>query len=325
VKRILVTGGAGFIGSHLTEELLRLGNHVTVVDDCSTGSLDNLSDVQQLTNLRFIRGSILNPQLLDELLPITDHVYHLAAAVGVALIAQEQIGTIRNNIEPTNLLLERLSLEINAGRDVKFFLASSSEVYGKNPKDTWDEEDDIVLGATTKPRWSYGASKAIDEFLSLAYWQQKKLPVVVGRFFNVIGLRQTGSYGMVVPRFVDAAVANEPLIVHDDGRQTRCFADVRDIVAAIIELMACPSAEGQVFNIGSDQPISINDLARKIIEVSSSQSPIKYQSYTEAYGLQFEDTRHRVPDLGKLRRTISHAPQFDLDSTLREIVASHGH
>jgi UDP-glucose 4-epimerase len=325
VKRILVTGGAGFIGSHLTEELLKRGNHVIAVDNCSTGSTDNLSQIADHPNFRFIRGSILDPKLLDELLPITDHVYHLAAAVGVALIAQEQINTIRNNIEPTDLLLERLNIESELGRDVKFFLASSSEVYGKNPKDTWDEEDDIVLGATTRPRWSYGASKAIDEFLALAYWQQKKLPIVVGRFFNVIGQRQTGRYGMVVPRFVEAAVADQPLVVHDDGQQTRCFADVRDIVATVIELMDCPAAEGQVFNIGSDQPISINDLAKKIIEVSSSQSPIKYQSYTEAYGLDFEDTRHRVPNLSKLRRTVSHAPKFDLEATLKELVAANRH
>jgi UDP-glucose 4-epimerase len=248
-------------------------------------------------------------------------VYHLAAAVGVALIAREPLQTIERNIYPTQLLLDELCRRHQAGQAVKFFLASTSEVYGKNPKPVWNEEDDLVFGSTTRPRWSYGASKAIDEFLTLACARQFGLPVVIGRFFNVVGPRQTGAYGMVLPRFVDAALAGQPLVVHDDGQQIRCFAHVKDVVAAVLALMQTPSALGRVFNIGSDQPVTILDLARKVVELTGSASPIEFQSYTNAYDKDFEDIRRRVPDLTRLQESVSLARRSPLNEIVRDVVS----
>ncbi|HZN35514.1 MAG TPA: NAD-dependent epimerase/dehydratase family protein, partial [Pirellulaceae bacterium] len=241
---VLVTGGAGFIGSHLTEALLARGDHVTVIDDESTGRFENLAVVKGNPGLTLVRGSVGDASLLRQHLDGVGEVYHLAAAVGVALIAREPLQTIERNIYPTQLLLDELCRRHAAGQLLKFFLASTSEVYGKNPKPTWTEEDDLVFGATTRPRWSYGASKAIDEFLTLACARQFGLAVVIGRFFNVVGPRQTGAYGMVLPRFVEAALAGQPLVVHDDGRQIRCFAHVGDVVAAVLTLMQSPAALG---------------------------------------------------------------------------------
>ena len=321
MANVLVTGGAGFIGSHLTEALLGRGDEVTVIDDESTGRAGNLAEVRGHARLRFVRGSVGDKALLWSLLDGVSEVYHLAAAVGVALIAREPLQTIERNIYPTQLLLDELCRRHQAGQELKFFLASTSEVYGKNPKPTWTEEDDLVFGATTRPRWSYGASKAIDEFLTLACFRQFGLPVVIGRFFNVVGPRQTGAYGMVLPRFADAALAGEPLVVHDDGRQIRCFAHVRDVVSAVLGLMKTPAAVGQVFNIGSDQPVSIHDLAARVIELADSRSMIEFQSYTDAYDQDFEDIRRRVPDLSKLRATIGHHPKSDLDAIVRDVIA----
>lgn len=320
MKHVLVTGGSGFIGSHLTEALLARGDAVTVVDDLSTGSADNLAPARRCERLTVIEQSIGNADVVRRVVAEADEVYHLAAAVGVALIARQPIETIERNIYPTQLLINELLRRNAAGDSVKFFLASTSEVYGKNPKPTWNEEDDLVLGATTRPRWSYGASKAIDEFLTLACWRQFRLPVVVGRFFNVVGPRQSGAYGMVLPRFVDAAIHSRPVVVHDDGRQLRCFAHVSDVVAAVLALMSEPQALGRVFNIGSDQPISILDLARKVVAATGNMAPIQFQSYTEAYDADFEDIRVRVPDLTRLRETISLRPQYDLDATIRQLV-----
>jgi UDP-glucose 4-epimerase len=331
VKQLLVTGGAGFIGSHLVEALLAAGNRVTVVDDESTGRFANLQrpslaaalENQQLT---IVRGSIGDQALVQECVGQADEVYHLAAAVGVALIASQPRQTIERNIYPTQLLLDELCACHQRGKKVKFFLASTSEVYGKNPKTVWNEEDDLVFGATTKPRWSYGASKAIDEFLTLACSRQFGLPVVIARFFNVVGPRQTGAYGMVLPRFVDAAVAGRPLVVHDDGRQVRCFAHVADVVRAISGLMASPAAEGRVFNIGSDQPITILQLAQRVVELAASKSAIDFQSYQDAYDADFEDIRHRVPDLSRIRETIGWEARFGLDDIIRDCLAvAKGH
>jgi UDP-glucose 4-epimerase len=260
-------------------------------------------------------------ELVKEHLEGVSEVYHLAAAVGVALIAREPLQTIERNIYPTQLLLDELCRRHQAGQSIKFFLASTSEVYGKNPKPVWNEEDDLVFGSTTRPRWSYGASKAIDEFLTLACARQFGLPVVIGRFFNVVGPRQTGAYGMVLPRFVEAALANKPLVVHDDGQQIRCFAHVNDVVAAVLALMQSPAALGRVFNIGSDQPVTILDLARKVIEQTGSKSPIEFQSYTDAYDKDFEDIRRRVPDLKRLRQAIPSTPPSSLDAIIRDIMA----
>ena len=245
---------------------------------------------------------------------------HLAAAVGVALIARQPMETIERNIHPTELLLDALVQRWGRGERVKFFLASTSEVYGKNPKPTWTEEEDLVFGATTKARWSYGASKAIDEFLGLACWREYRLPVVIGRFFNVVGPRQSGAYGMVLPRFVEAALAGRPLIVHDDGHQVRCFAHVRDVLASVLELMDTDAALGRVFNIGSDQPVSILELAQQVVRLAGSPSPIQFQSYAEAYDEDFEDVRRRVPDLTRLHRTIQHRNRYDLEAVIRAVI-----
>jgi UDP-glucose 4-epimerase len=321
VKNILVTGGAGFIGSHLTEALLAQGHRVTVIDDESTGRAANLEAARQSPNFTLLRGSVADAELIRTALDGKDEVYHLAAAVGVALIAKQPLQTIERNIYPTQLLLDELSARHRSGKPVKFFLASTSEVYGKNPKSIWNEEDDLVFGATTRPRWSYGASKAIDEFLTLACSRQWGLPVVIARFFNVVGPRQTGAYGMVLPRFVDAALKNEPVVVHDDGKQVRCFAHVSDVIGAILKLMDCPAALGRVFNIGSDAPVSILELAQRTIAAAGSKSTIQFQSYAEAYDRDFEDIRHRVPDLTRLRSTIDYQPKFTLDDIIRDVVA----
>jgi UDP-glucose 4-epimerase len=324
VANVLVTGGAGFIGSHLTEALLARGDNVTVIDDESTGNFQNLTAATGNPRLRRVRGSVGDATIIKNSLDGVTEIYHLAAAVGVALIAREPLQTIERNIYPTQLLLDELCRRHRSGRQVKFFLASTSEVYGKNPKEVWNEDDDLVFGSTTRPRWSYGASKAIDEFLTLACSRQFSLPVVIGRFFNVVGPRQTGAYGMVLPRFIDAALANQPLIVHDDGRQVRCFAHVADVIAAVLALMQAPAATGRVFNIGSDQPVAIHDLAAAVITECESQSKIQLQTYTEAYDADFEDIRRRVPDLSRLRSTINYQPRHDLASIIRDTIAAVG-
>jgi UDP-glucose 4-epimerase len=322
MKHCLVTGGAGFIGSHLVEKLLELGNRVSVIDDESTGSIDNLAAVIDSPNLSYTRGSVADRVLVRAALADVDEVYHLAAAVGVELIARSPIHTIETNIYPTELILQELSRCQKAGRPFKLFVASSSEVYGKNPKPRWDEDDDIVLGSTSRARWSYGASKAIDEFLALAYWREERLPVVVARFFNVVGPRQSGAYGMVLPRFVEAALAGRNLMVHDDGRQIRCFAHVADVVETVLQLMAAPAAVGRVFNVGSDEPISILDLARRVIAEVNPKVSVEFQSYAEAYSGDFEDCRHRVPKLDRLHAAIEHRPRFTLDETIRAVMES---
>ncbi|MBM4004432.1 MAG: NAD-dependent epimerase/dehydratase family protein [Planctomycetes bacterium] len=319
-KKCLVTGGAGFIGSHLVELLLARGNLVTVVDDESTGRRQNLARFLDHPQLRYVAGDVGRWSLIEEVTDDVDEVYHLAAAVGVALIASRPIESIERNIYPTELLLKALRMKAAAGKSIPFFLASTSEVYGKNPKSVWTEDDDLVFGPTTRARWSYGASKAIDEFLALACWRENRLPVVIGRFFNVVGPRQTGANGMVLPRFVDAALANRPLIVHDDGNQVRCFAHVNDVVESVVRLMDCPSAFGRAFNIGSDEPVSILELATRVVQVTGSRSKIEFQSYAEAYDEDFEDIRRRVPDLSRIRRTISYSPAYDLDAIIRELV-----
>lgn len=323
MKRVLVTGGAGFIGSHLTEALLARGDHVLVIDDESTGSARNLQHLRSHSQLQFQSGSVSDPRLIKTMVEGVDEVYHLAAAVGVALIARQPIETIERNVYPTEMLLAEVRRRFAAGQQIKFFLASTSEVYGKNPKAVWTEDDDLVFGPTTKARWSYGASKAIDEFLAIACHRQYQLPVVVGRFFNVVGPRQSGAYGMVLPRFVESACQHRPLVVHDDGQQTRCFAHVSDVVRAILGLMSCDAAVGRVFNIGSDEPISIVELARRVIHWSKSPSQIEFQSYAAAYDQDFEDIRHRVPDLSRLRSTIGYQRQYNLDRIIQQLVELH--
>lgn len=316
MSRCLVTGGAGFIGSHLTERLLRGGHRVTVIDDLSTGRRENLAAVQGHPQFTLVEASIADQQALSEAARDAEVIYHLAAAVGVKLVADDPVHTIETNIYPTEYLL-RIALQGNR----RFFLASTSEVYGKNPKERWSEEDDLHLGPTSRPRWAYGCSKAIDEFLALAYHRKFGLPVVIGRFFNVIGPRQVGEYGMVVPRFIEQALAGGPVIVYDDGAQERCFAHVREVVECVVQLMETPAAEGEIFNIGSDQPVSILALAQEVIRRANPRAVVKHIPYGEAYGRDFEDVRRRVPDVGKLERTIGGKPRAALGEILEELIA----
>ncbi|MGH7200651.1 MAG: NAD-dependent epimerase/dehydratase family protein [Planctomycetaceae bacterium] len=315
MARCLVTGGAGFIGSHLTERLLELGHHVTVLDNLTTGNAANLRRVEAHPKFRLRIGSITDPVLLAEIVPSIDTVYHLAAAVGVKLVADDLVRTIETNIYPTEVLLRHAV----HGRQ-RFFLASTSEVFGKNPRERWTEEDDLHFGPTSRPRWAYGCSKAIDEFLALAYHQKFGLKVVIGRFFNVVGPRQVGHYGMVIPRFVDAALAARPLTVYDDGGQVRCFAHVREVVDCVIRLMEPPGAVGRVFNIGSDQPVAIRALAEEVIRRTGSKSQIEHLPYVDAYGHDFEDVRRRVPDLTRLEEALGTKPAMPLGEILDDII-----
>ncbi len=319
--QILVTGGNGFIGSHLAEKLLSSGHQVTVVDDLSTGQRGNLDRVIKHPQLKLIHADLGDPSLIREVCEGVDVVYHLAAAVGVALIAKHPIQTIHRNIYPTQLLLEELRRIHLTGRSVSMFLASTSEVYGKNPKSIWCENDDLVFGATTKPRWSYGASKAIDEFLALACVRECQMKIVIGRFFNVSGPRQSGAYGMVLPRFVEAAMAGKALTVHDDGLQERCFAHVSDVVNAVTTLMKTESSYGRIYNIGADQPISILEMAKRVVAIVNPDATIQFQSYSQAYDDDFEDIRRRVPDLTRIREAIGYAPACSLDDIIRDVWA----
>lgn len=314
--RCLVTGGAGFIGSHLTEQLLKSGNEVVVLDNLSTGQRENLQHLEHNPQLSFRSGSITDAMLLADVVHEVDSIYHLAAAVGVKLVADDPVRTIETNIYPTETLL-RLAVQ---GGGKPFFLASTSEVYGKNPKDRWTEEDDLHLGPTSRPRWAYGCSKAIDEFLALAYHRKFGLPVVIARFFNVVGPRQVGHYGMVVPRFVDQALSGGPVVVYDDGSQVRCFAHVREVVDAITKLMQTPAAQGKVFNIGSDRPWSIRQLAEAVIAKVDPQIAIEHLPYSKAYGDDFEDVRRRVPDVTRLEQAIGQKPVLGLEQILDDII-----
>lgn len=318
--RALVTGGAGFIGSHLTDHLLARGDRVTVVDNLSTGSRSNLPD--EHPHLRFIEADL--DRALAALGPHErfDEIYHLAAAVGVRLILDDPVGAIETNIEQTAALLRFAPGHGPAGGRPRVLIASSSEVYGKSARVPFSEDDDVVYGPTTMTRWSYACSKAIDEYLALAHARVGSLPVVAARFFNIVGPRQIGAYGMVLPRFVAAALANEPLIVHGDGSQTRSFADVRDIVAALPTLVATPACHGRVLNVGSDRSLSILDLARLVIETLGSSSSIQMLSYREAFGDGFEDLMHRKPDLTRLRSAIDYEPTIPLEQTIRDIAAA---
>lgn len=315
MQRCLVTGGAGFIGSHLSERLLELGHEVTILDDLSTGRRENLVSIENHPRLKIRTGSITDPVLLAEIMAGADTIYHMAAAVGVKLVADDPVRTIQTNIYPTEELL-RLAVQ----RKQRVFIASTSEVYGKNPKERWTEEDDLVFGPTSRPRWAYGCSKAIDEFLALAFYRKFDLPVVIGRFFNVVGPRQVGHYGMVIPRFVDAALKGGPVVVYDDGQQVRCFGHVREVVEAVIGLVETPSAHGSVYNIGSDYPVTIQQLAEEIIRRANPSAKIDFVPYRVAYGEDFEDVRRRVPDVSRLERTLGRKPSMSLGEILDDII-----
>lgn len=314
--RALITGGAGFIGSHLTERLLDEGHHVTVVDNLATGSVDNIRHLLEDPEFELVTESVLNEGLMEYLIRRSDVVYHLAAAVGVRWIIDNPLLSIRTNIRATEVVLEQASRF-----EKPVLIASTSEVYGKNENAPFKEDDDCVLGPTVKSRWSYACSKAIDEFLGLAYFRSAGVPVVIVRYFNTIGPRQVGRYGMVVPRFVRQALKGEPITVYGDGEQSRSFTDVADTVRATMALSMSADAIGGVFNIGNGHEITVNELAARVKQLTGSASPIVHVPYEQAYEQGFEDTRRRVPDISKLRATIGFAPQFDLDSSLRKVIA----
>jgi len=315
--KILITGGAGFIGSHLAERLLKAGRQVTVVDNLSTGSLTNIEAFLKEAEFDFVEGDIQNGELMEKLIERCDEIIHLAAAVGVKLIVEAPVRTIETNIGGTEVVLDATN---KFGK--KILIASSSEVYGKSEAVPFCEDDDIVLGSTIFSRWSYACSKAIDEFLGLAFYQQYGLGVVIARFFNTIGPRQTGQYGMVVPRFVQRALRNEPVLVYGTGEQRRCFCYVGDVVEAIVGLMSCEEAAGKVYNIGSTEEISIDGLADKIIEMTDSQSIKEFVPYEAAYGRAIDDMMRRMPNLERIRETIGWEPRTGLEEALNLIIES---
>jgi UDP-glucose 4-epimerase len=316
---VLITGGAGFIGSHLAERLLRQGDRVTVLDDLSTGRAENLAAVRSEKNFQFVRGSVEEASTINLLVSQCEVVYHLASAVGVQLILDEPVRTIRTTIHGTEVVLEAAH---RFGRPT--LITSSSEVYGKGTRVPFSEEDDVVMGPTRHNRWCYAYSKAIDEFLGLAYHRQFGLPVVIVRLFNTVGPRQVGMYGMVLPRFVAAALAGKPLQVYGSGEQTRCFCHVSDVADALVKLMQTPAAVGNVFNLGSDQEVSINTLARRVIEVAGSASRVEHLTYQQAYGQPFDDMARRVPNLARVREAIGFAPRLGLEEIIRSVIDDQG-
>jgi UDP-glucose 4-epimerase len=313
--RYLITGGAGFVGSHLADELLRHGHEVFAVDDLSTGSIANIQHLKSNPKFHYRIDTCENTQLMAELVDTCDRIYHLAAAVGVKLIVESPVRTIETNVHLTEVML---TLANKKKRPI--LVASTSEVYGKSNDFPFREDGDLVMGATNKGRWSYACSKAIDEFLAIAYWKERKLPSVVVRLFNTVGPRQTGQYGMVIPNFVRQALAGVPITVYGDGQQSRCFTHVSDVVRALMALLDNEKCYGQVFNVGNNSEISIGDLARLVKELCSSRSEIVNLPYEEAYEAGFEDMRRRVPDLSKIAAAIGWKPTIPLEQTLKDVI-----
>ena len=312
---VLITGGAGFIGSYLAEAMLAAGHGVMVVDDLSTGSRDNLAAIAGDPRFRFVRGSVRNESTMAALIDSCDVVFHLAAAVGVQLIVDKPVHTIETNIHGSEVVL---NLANKFGR--KILLASSSEVYGKNTKVPFSEDDDTALGSTRMTRWSYACSKMVDEFLALAYHEQYGLESIVCRFFNTIGPRQTGQYGMVVPRFVRRALGGEYIDIYGTGKQSRCFCNVADVVEALVRLIDCPGAVGQVVNVGCQESITIEALADKVIAMTGSTSLKRFLTYEQAYGKPFDDMFVRIPDLTRIKSLIGFEPKYSLAQTLQQII-----
>ena len=312
----LITGGAGFVGSHLAEALLTRGQLVTILDDLSTGSVENVRQLRKDRRVHCIFESMMNRSLLSELVDEADRIYHLAAAVGVRRIIESPVRTIETNIKGTELVLECAAKK---GKPV--FVASTSEVYGKNSQTPFHEDDDIVMGASSRSRWSYATSKLLDEFLALAYYNEKKVPVVVGRLFNTVGPRQTGRYGMVLPTFVRQALDGAPITVFGNGKQSRCFGYVEDVVEAIVRLMDCERAIGQVVNIGNTEEITMGALAHLVKERAASPSCIRFVSYDEAYAPGFEDMMRRVPSVEKLHSLTGYRPTTPLDTIVDNVIA----
>ena len=315
--RVLITGGAGFIGSHLCDAYLARGDEVHILDDLSTGSMDNIRHLRRHPRFGYTIDSVHHPAVVAELVDQCDVVFHLAAAVGVKLIVESPVRTIETNVHGTEVVLAQANK-----KQKKVLLASTSEVYGLSTRVPFREDGNIVMGATTKGRWSYACSKALDEFLALAYWREKKLPVVVARLFNTVGPRQTGRYGMVIPTFVQQALAGRPITVYGDGTQSRCFAHVADVVGALMRLMDHPAAVGQVYNIGSDEEVTIGELAETVKVLTDSRSEIILVPYGEAYEEGFEDMPRRVPDITKIGALIGFRPSRALEQILEDVIAS---
>lgn len=313
--RTLITGGAGFIGSHLAERLLEEGHEVFVVDNLSTGRFANIQHLESNPRFRFMLGTILDEKLMKELVEPCDEVYHLAAAVGVEYVINNPLQSLTTNIRGAEIVLEMA----NRGKQ-KVIISSTSEIYGKNGNKPFKEDDDRILGSTRINRWSYATTKAVDEFLALAYWKERRVPVVIVRFFNVIGPRQTGEYGMVVPRFVKQALLNRPITVYGDGEQRRCFTDINDALDGLLALVRHPDTVGEIFNLGTSEEISINALALKIKGMTESTSPIEYIPYEQVYGSSYEDMKYRVPDLSKVHALVTYKPKVSLDEALAKII-----
>jgi UDP-glucose 4-epimerase len=311
----LITGGSGFVGSHLAESLLSQGHQVIVIDDLSTGSSDNIAALKANKNFRYIIDTIFNRNLLAELVDEADVIFHLAAAVGVKLIVESPVRTIETNIKGTELVLE-----IAAKKKRKVLIASTSEVYGKSDKELFNENDDLILGPTYMGRWSYAASKAVDEFLGLAYFREKRLPVIIVRLFNTVGPRQTGQYGMVIPRFVEQALQERPITVYGTGRQVRSFTWVGDVAGALVKLAETPGAVGEIFNLGCREKITILELAEVVKELTQTSSPIQFVPYDVAYGEGFEDMMYRLPDISKIERLIGYKPTRTLPEILQSVI-----
>jgi UDP-glucose 4-epimerase len=313
--KALITGGAGFIGSHLAETLLGRGKRVNVVDDLSTGKLANISHLRDNPHFTCTIDTIMNEKLMDDLIKDTDIIYHLAASVGLKYVIDNPLKSIQTNVRGTEIILDLASKYKK-----KVLITSTSEVYGKNNKVPFKEEDDSIIGYTKLYRWSYACAKKLDEFLAFAYFHEKKLPVIIVRLFNTSGPRQTGEYGMVIPRFIKQAILNQSITIYGSGKQKRCFSYVGDIVGAIVELIDNPKCCGEIFNIGNDEEISIEDLAYKIKKLTNSTSLIHYVSYNDAYGDGFEDMQRRIPDLSKIKKFIGYKPKVGLDEMLKILI-----
>ncbi len=316
--KVLITGGAGFIGSHLSDAYLERGDEVYVIDDLSTGSIENIAHLKEHSRFHYTIDSVQNQPVTAELVDRCDVIFHLAAAVGVKLIVESPVRTIETNVHCTEVILALANK-----KKKKVLIASTSEVYGLSSDVPFREDGNLVMGATTKGRWSYACSKAIDEFLALAYWREKKLPTVVVRLFNTVGPRQTGQYGMVIPTFVKQALAGRPLTVYGDGKQTRCFGYVGDVVGALMKLMEQDEAVGQVYNIGSSEEVSIHEVAARVKELTKSDSEIMFVPYAEAYEEGFEDMPRRVPDTTKINALIGFKPEIKLDGILQKVIAHY--
>ncbi|MBW1944508.1 MAG: GDP-mannose 4,6-dehydratase [Deltaproteobacteria bacterium] len=313
--KALITGGAGFIGSHLAERLIALGHEVFIIDNLWTGRLENLTKIQNDKRLHLVVDTILNESVMNELTFKVDHIYHLAAAVGVMNIMDNPVATLEINVKGTETVL-RLANRFKK----KVLIASTSEIYGKHLEHSLKEDDNRVMGTVKKRRWAYACSKTLDEFLALAYYDEKKLPVVVARLFNTVGPRQSGRYGMVMPIFVQRALLGKPIVVYGDGTQTRSFGHVKDVIEGLIKLMEEPRAEGDVFNVGNDEEVSIQALAEKVKEMTNSASEIEHLSYEKAYGPGFEDMERRCPNLEKIKALIGYVPTYNLEDIIQSVI-----